>query len=61
LKLVDEAWMKRGVNPTYIGNNGNKNWIVDMGRIVGRGGERKIHIVIGHGTSDEVVTAYPVP
>jgi hypothetical protein len=54
LRLVDEAWIKRGSPLT--GDAGA--YIIPMGRTVGTAGETSIKIVVRPGTS-EVITAFP--
>ena len=57
IKLLDEAWAKRG--PGSLQDNGNRLFEVNMGRTVGTTGERRIRIIVGGDTSD-VITAFPV-
>ncbi|MEM6821341.1 MAG: pre-toxin TG domain-containing protein, partial [Verrucomicrobiota bacterium] len=52
--LLDEAWKKRG--PPVSGRPGN--YVVDMGRVIGTRGEKKILISVEPGTS-ELITAFP--
>ncbi|MEO8499225.1 MAG: hypothetical protein ABI614_29520, partial [Planctomycetota bacterium] len=55
--LVDDAWrLKSG--PGILQPNGNRVWIVDMGRAIGTNGERFIQIVVRDGTT-EIITAFP--
>lgn len=53
-KLIDQAWKKRGSPlPDDPGA-----YVVDMGKVVGKNGEKKIRVVVEPGTSN-IVTAYP--
>lgn len=54
--LLDEAWAKKGVPLP----NDPGAYIIDMGRVIGTGGETKIKIVVRPGTN-QVITAYPFP
>ena len=61
LKLLDEAWQlvkSKGIKPAQHGS-GNWNFRVDMGRVVGEGGERAVNISVLPNTA-ELVTAFPV-
>jgi filamentous hemagglutinin family protein len=55
--LVDEAWAAK-VGPGTLQANGNRVWVVDMGRQVGTGGQTSIQIVVRDGTT-QVITAFP--
>ncbi len=55
--LVDEAWTRR-VGPGVL-RSGSRVWDVDMGRVVGTRGERRIRLVFYEGTM-EIRTAYPI-
>ena len=56
LIILDEAWRNRPtVDPADPGA-----FLVDMGRVVGTNGERKIMIIVRPNTS-EIITAYPQP
>ena len=58
LGLLDNAWAKRG---SYsIHNSGNWNDRIDMGRVIGQGGETAVNISVRPGTS-EIITAFPIP
>jgi GNAT superfamily N-acetyltransferase len=57
LGLIDEAWATRhGVGTLQA--NGNRVWVVDMGRQVGTNGQTSIQIVVRDGTA-EIITAFP--
>lgn len=58
LDLVDEAWNKRG-QPTQNPKSKGDNYIIDMGRVIGTKGERKILIATSTGKSD-IMTAHPM-
>jgi len=53
--------MKRGPRADNHGANANQVWTIPMGRPVGVGGETNIRIVINKETTNEVITAFPVP
>jgi filamentous hemagglutinin len=55
--LVDEAWAAK-VGPGTLQANGNRVWVVDMGRQVGTGGQTSIQIVVRDGTT-QLITAFP--
>lgn len=55
--LIDEAWTRR-VGPGTLQPNGNRVWIVEMGREIGTAGQTSIKIVILDGTKN-VITAFP--
>ncbi|HVK54180.1 MAG TPA: hypothetical protein VM532_04030 [Burkholderiales bacterium] len=55
--LVDEAWAAR-VGSGTLQANGNRVWVVGMGRQVGTGGQTAIQIVVRDGTK-QVITAFP--
>jgi hypothetical protein len=55
LETIDEAWRRRGKHVP----GDPMAYDVDMGRIIGSGGESFIRVVVWPGTS-EVVSAYPV-
>lgn len=55
--LIDEAWLAR-TGPGKLQSNGNRVWVVDMGRQVGTSGQTSIQIVVRDGTT-QVVTAFP--
>jgi hypothetical protein len=57
LRTVDEAWANRGT-PSNFGDN--DVYVVDMGRVIGTGGETHIKIVVEPGSS-RFVTAHRVP
>lgn len=57
LGLLDEAWLARA-GPGTVQKNGNRVWVVEMGRQVGTSGQTAIQIVVRDGTS-RIVTAYP--
>jgi len=54
IKLVDEAWLKRGA---HVPGNPNK-FIVDMGRTIGTKGERNITLIVDS-SSNRIITAFP--
>lgn len=56
LPLIDEAWLGNKIQDP----NDAAAWVTDMGRVVGTNGETKIRIIIKPGTTDEIITAYPV-
>lgn len=58
LKLIDEAWEKRGKPEAQGGANGRDVYTVAMQKPVGEEGEESIRIIVEAGTSD-MVTAYP--
>jgi filamentous hemagglutinin len=58
IALIDEAWLAR-VGLGTLQSNGNRFWVVNMGRQVGTAGETSIKIVVKDGTTD-VITAYPI-
>lgn len=55
--LLDGAWKTR-IGPGILQPNGNRVWVVDMGRVVGTNGETYIQIVVKDGTAN-VITAFP--
>ncbi len=55
--LVDEAWTRK-VGPGTLQPNGNRVWIVDMGKEVGTAGQKSIQIVVRNGTNN-LITAFP--
>jgi len=55
--LLDEAWAGR-IGPGTLQPNGNRVWIVDMGREVGTAGQRSVQIVVRDGTKN-IITAFP--
>jgi len=55
--LVDEAWAARTGKGT-LQSNGNRTWLVPMGRQVGTNGQTSIKVVVKDGTS-EIITAFP--
>ncbi|MES2439119.1 MAG: hypothetical protein V4584_08625 [Verrucomicrobiota bacterium] len=55
--LLDEAWLGK-VGPGTLQANGNRYWIVDMGRQVGTSGQTSIKIIVEDGTSS-IITAFP--
>ncbi|MGL4890859.1 MAG: DUF637 domain-containing protein, partial [Aeromonas veronii] len=58
LALVDEAWAKR-IGAGTLQANGNRSWIVDLGRPVGSTNvQTSVQIVVRDGTN-ELITAYP--
>ena len=59
IKLLDEAWKKRGPPERQTKGRGREVFDVDMGRVVGTEGERHIRIVVEADSAD-IVTAYPV-
>ncbi|WP_223838035.1 polymorphic toxin-type HINT domain-containing protein [Streptomyces venezuelae] len=54
LKLLDEAWAKKGAPDP----SDPMKYVIDMGRPVGRAGETKLRIVVVAGTG-AVITAFP--
>lgn len=60
IKLLDEAWKKRGPPERQGGSRGRDVYEVDMGREVGTEGERRIRLIIEGKTRAEIITAYPV-
>lgn len=58
LKLIDEAWIKRGDPHHQGGQQGRDVYTVAMQRPIGEQGERAIRIIVESGTAD-IVTAYP--
>jgi hypothetical protein len=58
LAMLDEAWKKRGPPQRQGGSRGRDVYDVDMGRVVGTQGERRIKIVVEK-DSAKIVTAYP--
>ncbi len=59
IRLLDEAWKKRGPPEKQGKGRGREVYEVDMGRVVGTEGERHIRIVVEADSAD-IVTAYPV-
>lgn len=57
LQLVDDAWAKRYSVTPIPQYNGNKVYIIPMGRVVGTQGEKYIRIVVESG--QKIVTAFP--
>ncbi len=57
LGLLDNAWLKRGAHTIH--NSGNWNYRIDMGRVIGLGGETAINIFVLPGTN-EIITAFPI-
>jgi hypothetical protein len=57
LGLLDRAWARRGSYTTH--NSGNWNYRIDMGRVIGQGGETAVNISVRPGSS-EIITAFPV-
>ena len=55
--LIDEAFASR-TGPGVLQNNGNRSWIIDLGRQTGTGGQTGVQIIVRDGTS-EIITAYP--
>lgn len=58
LALLDEAWKKRGPPVREGGSRGRDVYDVDMGRVVGTEGERRLKLVMEK-DSASIVTAYP--
>ncbi len=59
LRLIDEAWKRRGP-PVDEGNpKGRDVYDVSLGRVVGTEGERHIRLVMERNTP-QIITAYPV-
>jgi hypothetical protein len=54
-RLIDEAWAKKGA---AISDPGAEVYIVDMGKVIGTRGEKKLRIVLEKGTRN-ITTAYP--
>jgi hypothetical protein len=54
LSLIDQAWLKR----VSASRSDPHLWIIDMGRVIGRDGERKMVLIVVP-RSKRVVTAYP--
>jgi RHS repeat-associated protein len=57
LGLLDNAWAKRGSYTSHT--SGNWNYRIDMGRVIGYGGETAVNISVRPGTS-EIMTAFPI-
>ncbi|MDJ0757038.1 MAG: polymorphic toxin-type HINT domain-containing protein [Ardenticatenaceae bacterium] len=57
LPLIDEAWLGNKIQDPADATA----WVTEMGRVVGTNGETKIRIIIRPGTTNEIITAYPVP
>ncbi len=57
IRTVDEAWQKRGTASNF---GRNDEYVVDMQRTIGAGGERSIKIMVEPGSA-RFVTAHPVP
>ncbi|MBL0421694.1 hemagglutinin repeat-containing protein [Ramlibacter sp. AW1] len=57
LGLVDEAWAAR-VGPGTLQANGNRVWVVNMGRSIGTSGQTSVQIVVRDGTT-QLITAFP--
>lgn len=55
LKVVDEAWSKKGAPLA----NDPGTYVVPMGRVIGTNGETAVRLVVKPGTN-EIITAYPV-
>jgi hypothetical protein len=58
LALIDEAWIKRGGMQGIVRKNGNVEYSIDTGRVIGTRGETTMLIVIKNGTN-QVITAFP--
>jgi hypothetical protein len=58
LALLDEAWKKRGPPAREGGSRGRDVYDVEMGRVVGIKGERRLKLVMEK-NSATIVTAYP--
>ena len=60
LNLIDQAWMKKGNPNNPIDSNKRTVYEIDMGKPIGTNGESKIRIIIEKGTSNEIVSSYPI-
>ncbi len=49
IEVIDDAWKARS-GPGVLQPNGNRGWVVDMGRVIGTQGERQIQIFVRDGT-----------
>jgi hypothetical protein len=62
--LLDEGWNKpptaRVQGLRADGSPDPIAWVVDLGKVVGTGGQTKIRYVIKSGTTGDVISAYPV-
>lgn len=58
LAMLDEAWKKRGPPVREGGSRGRDVYDVEMGRVVGTEGERRLKLVMEK-DSATIVTAYP--
>jgi len=56
LDLIDDAWQGSKVRDPLD----PAAWVADMNRTIGTKGETKIRIIIKPGTTDHIITAYPV-
>ncbi|MFZ4541831.1 MAG: hypothetical protein ACOYNL_08510 [Rickettsiales bacterium] len=59
VKLLDEAWKKRGPPKKQGGEDGRDVYDIKMNRVIGTAGERRIRMVMESG-KPEIITAYPV-
>ncbi len=59
LRLLDEAWKKRGPPALQGGTFGRDVYDVDMKRVIGKQGERNIRMVMER-AKPVIITAYPV-
>ena len=55
---IDEAFAKCGAGVPQA--NGNRMFEIDMGRVIGVNGERRIRLILRDGTNN-VITAFPIP
>jgi len=60
LDTLDEAWAKKGLGKKVVQKSGRTAYEIDLGRPIGTSGETKILIVIEKGTTDEIVSAFPI-
>lgn len=59
LRLLDEAWKRRGPPNSQGGRYGRDVYDISMGRVVGDDGERNIRIVMEN-DQPSIITAYPI-
>ena len=59
LRLLDEAWKRRGPPLQQGGRNGRDVYDIAMNRVIGTEGERTIRIIM-ESNEPNIVTAYPL-
>lgn len=59
LAIMDEVWKKRDRN-VLPDSDGRTRYTVDLQRPIGTNGETKVRLVIEAGTTNHVVTAFPI-